>query len=123
MRYLTARKQAIGLGAARRGAERQWSMAISSAMLLVLVPLFVFSIGPLIGRPYQEVTAALGQPFRAIVAGLTMTIGLIHFRAGVQVMLEDYVHGLAREISLMAMSLITWAAIGATLFALVKLAL
>ncbi len=123
MRYLTARKRAVGLGAARRGAERQWSMMISSAMLLVLVPLFVFSIGPLLGRPHAEVVAALGQPFRAVVAGLTMTIGMIHFRAGVQIMIEDYVHGLAREISLMVMSLVTWAAIGFTLFALVKLAL
>ena len=46
MRYLTDRKRATGLGSGRAGTEHHWKMMISSAALVVLVPLFVFTFGP-----------------------------------------------------------------------------
>lgn len=123
MAYMTDRKRAEGLGAAKSGTEHHWNMAVSSAALLVLIPLFVFTFGPILGAPYEEVVAYFARPFPAIVAGLTITVGLLHFKGGVQTLIEDYIHGLQRKIWIIVMICLSYAAIATGLFALVRLAL
>ena len=71
MAYLTDRKRAAGLGAAKTGTEHHWSMMVSSVALLLLVPLFVFTVGPVIGSSHGEMVAYFAKPFPAIVAALT----------------------------------------------------
>ena len=123
MHFLTDRKRATGLGAARRGTERHWSMTISSVGLIILVPLFVFTFGAMLGRPYAEITAYYARPVPATIAALTIIVGFMHFKNGVQMLIEDYVHGLAREIAIIAMICISYGAAALAVFALVKLAL
>ena len=50
MRYLTDRKRAAGMGSAKTGTAHFWAMKVSSAALLVLVPIFVFTFGPTLVR-------------------------------------------------------------------------
>ena len=66
MAFLTDRKRASGLGAAKTGTEHFWGMTISSAALLILVPLFVFTVGPMIGQDYEAVTAYFCPPVSRI---------------------------------------------------------
>jgi succinate dehydrogenase / fumarate reductase membrane anchor subunit len=66
MAFLTDRKRASGLGAAKTGTEHFWGMTISSAALLILVPLFVFTVGPMIGQDYETVTAYFRPPVSRI---------------------------------------------------------
>ena len=123
MAYLTDRKRVIGLGAAKTGTEHHFSMTVSSVGLLILVPLFVFTFGPMLGAPYEEVVAYFARPFPTIVAGLTIVVGFLHFKNGVRVAIEDYVDGFAREALIIAMSCLSYGAIAVGLFALAKLAL
>lgn len=123
MAYLTDRKRATGMGSAKTGTEHFWNMTVSSVALLLLIPLFVFTVGPMIGAPYEEVIAYYSRPFPAVVAGLTIVVGMLHFKNGVQVAIEDYVGGLARKILIIATICLSYAAIGTGLFALVRLAL
>ncbi|MCA8884287.1 MAG: succinate dehydrogenase, hydrophobic membrane anchor protein [Rhodobacteraceae bacterium] len=123
MAYLTDRKRATGMGSAKTGTEHFWNMTVSSVALLLLIPFFVFTVGPMIGAPYEEVVAYYSRPFPAIVAGLTLVVGMLHFKNGVQVAIEDYVRGLARKILIIATVCLSYAAIGTGLFALVRLAL
>jgi succinate dehydrogenase / fumarate reductase membrane anchor subunit len=123
MAYLTDLKRARGMGAAKTGTEHFWNMTVSSVALLILIPLFVFTVGPMIGAPYEEVTAHFARPFPAIVAGLTIVVSFLHFKGGVQVLIEDYVQGMARKVWIIAMICLSYAAIGTGLFALVRLAL
>ncbi len=123
MAFLTDRKRAAGLGAAKTGTEHHWNMAVSSVALLILMPLFVFTFGPILGAPYLEVVAYFSRPFPAIVAALAITVGFLHFKNGVQVLIEDYVHGLQRKGWIIAMICLSYAAIATGLFALVRLAL
>jgi succinate dehydrogenase / fumarate reductase membrane anchor subunit len=123
MAYLTDLKRARGMGAAKTGTEHFWAMTVSSVALLVLIPLFVFTVGPMIGAPYEDVVAHFERPFPAIVTGLTIVVGFLHFKGGVQTLIEDYVHGMARKIWIIAMICLSYAAIGTGLFALVRLAL
>ena len=123
MRYLTDRKRAVGLGSAKSGVEHFWAMKLSSAALLILIPLFVFTFGPMLGEPHEEVIAYFARPFPAIVAALTIIVGFKHFRDGVQVMLEDYVHGTAQKIWIILMTCLSYGAMATGLFAIAKIAL
>jgi len=123
MAFVTDRKRAVGLGAAKAGTEHFWSMTKSSAALLILVPLFVFTFGPMLGRPHAEVVAFFARPFPAIVAGLTIVVGFVHFKNGVQVAIEDYSDGLTRKILIMVMTGVSYAAAATGLFAIARIAL
>jgi succinate dehydrogenase / fumarate reductase membrane anchor subunit len=123
MRYLTDRKMAEGLGSAKSGVHHHWSMILSSVALLVLIPLFIFTFGSILGASHAEVVAYFERPFPAIVAGLTLIVGFRHFAGGCQVMIEDYVHGLARKVTILLMYCLSYAAMAAGVFAVARLAL
>ena len=123
MQYLTDRKRAVGTGSAREGARHHWGMTVSSAGLLVLVPLFIFTFGPMLGATHAEVLVYYARPFPAIVAALTMIVGFMHFKNGVQVMLEDYVHGLLRTVLIITMICVSYGAAATALFAIARIAL
>ena len=54
MQFKTDRKRAEGLGSARAGTHHHWKMMFSSAVLIVLVPLFIFTFGPALGRAMRR---------------------------------------------------------------------
>ncbi len=123
MAYMTDLKRAVGMGSAREGTEHHWSMTKSSVALLILTPLFVFTFGPMLGQPYDAVIAYFAQPFPAIVAGLMITVGVMHVKNGVQALIEDYVHGLARKIAIILMICLSYGAAATGVFAIAKIAL
>lgn len=123
MAYVTDRKRAEGLGSAKEGTHHHWSMQISSVGLLVLVPLFVFTFGSMLGRPHEEVVAYFARPVPAVIAGLTLVVGFMHFKNGVQVLIEDYVGGMTRKVLIIAMICLSYAAAATALFAIARLAL
>lgn len=123
MRYLTDRKRAEGLGSAKTGVHHFWAMKMSSVALLILIPLFVFTVGPLLGAPHSEVAAHFARPFPAIVAALTIVVGFKHFRDGAQVLLEDYVHGTAQKLAIVLMACLSYGAMAVGVFAIARLAL
>lgn len=123
MSYTTARKRAVGLGSAKSGTEHFWSMTQSSVGLLILVPLFIFTFGPILGASYDEVVQYYARPFPAIIAALTIAVGWLHFKNGAKTLFEDYTRGLTLKIALIAVNCISYAAMGAGLYALVRLAI
>ncbi|MDF1716457.1 MAG: succinate dehydrogenase, hydrophobic membrane anchor protein [Antarcticimicrobium sp.] len=123
MRYLTDRKRVDGLGTAKSGVHHFWVMKVSSVALLGLIPLFVFTFGPMLGQPHDAVLAYFGRPFPAIVAALTILVSFRHFKDGVQVLIEDYVHGWAQRALIIAMILLSYSAAAVGLFAIARIAL
>jgi succinate dehydrogenase / fumarate reductase membrane anchor subunit len=77
----------------------------------------------MLGRPHAEVVAYFSRPFPAIVAALTLVVGFMHFKGGVQVMIEDYFKGLTRKILIIAMICLSYAAAATGLFAIARIAL
>lgn len=123
MAFLTDRKRANLTGAAKTGTGHHWGMTVSSCALLLLVPFFVFTFGPMLGQPHDAVLAHFSRPFPAIVAALTLVVGFMHFKNGVQVPIEDYVHGPARKVAIIVMICISYAAAATGLFAIARIAL
>ena len=123
MAYLTDRKRAEGMGSAKSGTEHHWHMMVSSAGLAILIPLFIFNFGMILGSSYEEVVAHYAKPYPAILAALTIVISMMHFKSGVQVLIEDYVHGTAKKVAIIAMICLSYAIAGTGLFAIARLAL
>ncbi len=123
MAFVTDRKRAVGLGSAKTGTEHHWQMMMSSAALLILVPLFIFTFGHALGMSYEAALAYYARPFPAIVGILTMLTGWLHFRSGVQVLIEDYTHGLVRKGLIVAMACVSYAAAATAVFAIARIAL
>ncbi len=123
MAYLTDRKRATGLGSAKAGTLHHWHMTVTSVMLLGLVPLFVFTFGRAVGAPHAAVAAYFARPFPALVTGLTLLVGFVHFKNGIQSAIEDYSHGLWRKGLLIATTSLSYTAAAVAIFALVRLAL
>ena len=123
MSYLTDRKRAVGMGSAKTGTAHFWAMKVSSVALVVLIPLFVFTFGPMLGAPHADVVAYFARPFPAIVAALTIVVSFMHFKDGVQVLIEDYVHGTLQKGLIIAMICLSYAAAATGVFAIARLAL
>lgn len=123
MAYLTDRKRATGLGSAKTGTQAHWLMTISSTALLGLVPCFIFTFGHALGMSYSDALAYYHRPFPNIVAILTLLVGFHHFRNGAQIMIEDYLQGAARKITLVCMICLSYAAAAVGVFALIRIAL
>ena len=123
MAFLTDRKRASGMGAAHSGTEHHWQMIVTSVALLILIPAFIFTFGSALGRPYEEVLAYYARPMPSLIAALTFLVGFFHFRKGVQTLIEDYVHGLARKVAIIAMICLSYALMAAGLLAVIRLAL
>jgi len=122
MRYLTARKRAEGKGAAGTGAEHHWHMIISSVGLALIVPAFLYLFGGMLGQGHEAVIARLSHPGIAILFALVLFVGMLHFRSGATVMIEDYARGITRKILLIALACVTYGTIATGLFALGKIA-
>ena len=111
------------MGTAKTGTAHFWGMTVSSVALLILVPLFIFTVGPMLGENHATVTAYFSRPFPAIVALLTFIVGLLHFKNGVTVLIEDYFQGLSRKIWIIVMTCGSYAAIATAVFAIARIAL
>ena len=113
MRYQTDRARVEGLGSAKQGTGHFWEQRISAIALLFLVPLFVFPFAYNLGDGYEAVRAAYAHPVNAIIAIAFFLTAFLHLFQGVQVVVEDYVHGRAGMVIIIAPRLLC------TLFALV----
>ena len=123
MRYLTARKRAIGKGASHTGTEHHWYMTVSAVGLAFLVPTFIVILGRAIGQGHEAVLATFARPFPALLCGLTLVVGMQHFQKGATMMIEDYADGSTRKALIMLVIMLSWTITATGLFALAKMAL
>ena len=122
MTFRTPLKQVRGLGAARDGVAHWWHQRLSAVALIVLVLLAAARIVSLAGEDYTTVKAALGQPFWAGVLILFLATAYYHFRLGLQVVIEDYVHGPAARLTMIVLNIFVTAALAvASILAVLKL--
>ena len=123
MRYLTDRKRAVGKGASGTGTEHHWFMQVSAVGLAILIPTFLYVFGSALGGTRQEVLDTFSRPFPAILTGLVLVAGMMHFRRGAQMMIEDYWRGSTKKALVIAATLLSYTIMATGLFALARIAL
>ncbi|MBL8576600.1 MAG: succinate dehydrogenase, hydrophobic membrane anchor protein [Mesorhizobium sp.] len=112
-----------GLGSAHEGTDHFWRQRLTA---VANIPLFLFFVGFLIslnGADYATVRQALANPFVTLMFGLMIFSGLYHMRLGMQVVIEDYIHGEGLKLALIMLNTFFCIAAGAaSAYALIRLA-
>ena len=88
----------LGSGSAREGTEHWWQQRVTAVALLILGLWFAFSIAVLDDFGHSAIAAWAGSPFNAIMLLLLGFTLAWHSMLGVQVVIEDYVHGPALKV-------------------------
>ena len=84
---------ARGLGSAKDGTRHWWLQRLTAMALLLLTPWFVWLALGLIGAEQYSVRMTLGQPLNAALVLAYVLSMFWHAQLGMQVVIEDYVHG------------------------------
>ncbi len=121
MSFITPRKAAEGLGSARAGTADHWFLTVTACALVLLTPAFLLVVGRAIGLPQAALVAYFGRPFPAIITGMFIVIGMLHFIKGTQIMIDDYFQHTARKVAIIISVVFSWSVIAAALFALAKM--
>ncbi len=85
--------QVPGSGSAEGGTKHWWAQRVTAVALLILGGWFLYSIMQLDSFAHSALLAWAGGPFNSIMLLLLSVTLAWHSALGVQVVLEDYVHG------------------------------
>ncbi|AWV07416.1 succinate dehydrogenase, hydrophobic membrane anchor protein [Marilutibacter maris] len=116
-------KTARGLGSAKDGTHHFIVQRIT-AVALVLLGLYVLCLlVGLAGADYASVRATVASPFNAVVLIAFLLSMFWHAQLGLQVVIEDYVHGGLAVVSQLAVRFICVLAAIASVLAVIRIAL
>ena len=88
-----------GSGSAGEGTGPWWMQRVTAIANIPLVIFFVFVIVANTGASHAEIAASLGSPLVTIGMLLAVLSITWHMRLGMQVVIEDYVHGEGAKIA------------------------
>jgi succinate dehydrogenase / fumarate reductase, membrane anchor subunit len=110
-------------GSAHGGTGHFWRQRLTGAANVPLVIGFIIVVAMAIGRPYDEVRGLIHSPLVAVLFVLLFLSISMHMRIGMQVIIEDYVHGEAAKVGLLAANTLFAVAVAAVaILAVLKLA-
>lgn len=120
----TPLRKVRGLGSAKEGTEHFWLQRVTAVANVPLVLVGLYLVISLVGDDYMTVTAKLASPGWTLFLLLFAFSTLYHMRLGMQVVIEDYVHGEYTKLALLMLNTFFVFFTGAIfLFAALKLAL
>ncbi len=88
-----------GLGSAKNGTHHWWMQRVTAVALVPLTVWFIYSILGLLGGGYTDAARWLASPVNAVLMVLLLIATFHHLQLGLQVVIEDYIHGEGAKIA------------------------
>ena len=112
-----------GLGTAKEGTSHWWAQRLTAVALVPLTFWFVWSMIKLIGVDHVGFKAWLDDNVNLVLMILFVGSLFYHMQLGIQVVIEDYVHGELKKVTSLVLNLFLALFLGvSSLVALLKLA-
>ena len=113
----------LGHGSARDGTDHWWAQKLTAVALIPLTLWFVFALLGFETFDFAVVRAWIALPLNAILLILLCIAAIYHSQLGVQVVVEDYVHGAAKVVTLVISKLLHIALAVAAVYAILIISL
>jgi succinate dehydrogenase / fumarate reductase membrane anchor subunit len=112
----------LGHGSAKEGTGHWWAQRVSAVTLVPLTLWFALALLNMNAFDHVAVVAWIASPLNAILLILFVLAGLYHSMLGVQVVVEDYVHGATKVVTLIVLQLAHFALAVAGIYAVIIIA-
>ena len=118
----TPMKRVRGLGSARTGTDHFWLQRLTALANIPLTIGFLCVVYAALGKDAAAARAVLSRPFDAFIIALFVISCAVHMKLGMQTIIEDYIHGEASKLALLALNtLFAFLIAAACVFAVLKL--
>lgn len=94
----------LGLGSAKDGTAHFWGQRLSGIGLLLLGLWFAYSLATMSGYSHANAVEFIEDPLHSVLLLLTVVTVAYHSYLGVQVVIEDYVHGHGMKLAALILS-------------------
>jgi succinate dehydrogenase / fumarate reductase membrane anchor subunit len=112
----------LGKGSAKDGVHHWWVQRLTSVALIPLSVWFVISLLTLPSLDHGTVHTWVAQSWTSLLLVLFIAVSVWHSKLGVQVVIEDYVHGGLKTVSLIFSTFAHTLVAAAAIFAVLKVA-
>jgi succinate dehydrogenase / fumarate reductase membrane anchor subunit len=114
--------RARGLGSAKDGTHHWWVQRVSAIAMIPPMIYLLVQLPKLIEHDHGAFVYWLQQPFPALALTLFVAAAFYHAALGVQVIIEDYIHGEGQKIALLLLNKFSFLFLGiAAIYAIVRL--
>jgi succinate dehydrogenase / fumarate reductase, membrane anchor subunit len=112
-----------GLGSAKSGTHHWWMQRVTAIAMALLGVWLLASLVRGVAADHATLTAWIGNPVVAVLLILFCVTMFYHIRLGLQVLIEDYLHGEGGKLAaLVALSFGCIASAVACIFSILKIA-
>lgn len=113
----------LGHGSVGDGTGDWWAQKLTAVALIPLTIWFVFALFSIDSFDYASVRLWIGAPLNATLLILFTVSALYHSDLGLQVVVEDYVHGATKVPTLVVLKLIHVALAVAVVYSIIIISL
>ena len=119
----TPLSNAKGLGSAKEGAGHWWVQRLTSVALVPLMLWLVLTLATFDELSYETAIEWMQSPLVAVGLALLVVVMFYHVQLGIQVIVEDYVHGWLKIVTLVLLNFSCISLVFIGLFSIIKVSL